>query len=189
MSAENQKAPRGKTVKRLRKIKTPTMRWPVESKEEVNDSIKRIGDLQRERVRIQAEMNDEINALNEIYAKKAKHPAEEINGRIASVQAWCESRRAELTKTTSKTVKFDAGEVSWRKCPPKVSIRKVEAVIQELQERGGERFLRKKVEIDKAAILKEPGAILKMGVKGITVSSGGEDFLVQPSEKKLEEAA
>ena len=65
----------------------------------------------------------------------------------------------------------------------------MDAVIQELQSRGGERFLRKKVEIDKAAILKEPGAILKMGVKGITVSSGGEDFLVQPSEKKLEEAA
>ena len=119
-------------MRRLRRIKTPALKWPANTKEEVDTAIRRIGELQRERSRIQAEMNDEINSVNELYAQKAKQPIEEIDGRIASVQAWCESRRAELT-TTSKTVKFDAGEVRWRKLPPKVSIRKVDAVIQELQ--------------------------------------------------------
>ena len=77
------------------------------------------------------------------------------------------------------------GEVSWRKRPPKVSIRGTEAVIQALQSDGLERFLRHKAEIDRAAILKEPD--VAASVKGITISSGGEDFLVQPFETKLEE--
>ena len=153
-------------MKRLRKIKTPTMRWPVQTKEEVDDSIRRIGELQRERSRIETEMNDELAAVKKSYEQKAEKPTEELRVRLASVQAWCESRRTTLT-AASKTAKFSMGEVSWRKRPPKVSIRETEAVIQVLQTNGLERFLRRKVEIDRTAILREPD--VAASVKGITV--------------------
>ena len=131
-------------------------------------------------------MNDEMVKVKKSYEQKAEEPTEELRVRLASVQAWCESRRGELT-SASKTAKFKMGEVSWRKRPPKVLIRGTEAVIQKLQTNGLERFLRHKVEIDRTAILKELD--VAASVKGITVSSGGEDFLVQPFETKLEEAA
>ena len=164
-------------MKRLSKIKTPTMRWPVQKKEEVDDAIKRIGDMQRERSRIETEMNDELAAVKKSYGQKAEEPTEELQGRLAAVQSWCESRRDTLV-SSFKTAKFSMGEVSWRKRPPRVSIRRTEDVIQALQTVGLERFLRRKVEIDRTAILKEPD--VAASVKGITVSSGGEDFLVQP---------
>ena len=167
-------------MKRLSKIKTPTMRWPVQTKEEVDDSIKRIGELQRERSRIETEMNDELAAVKKSYEQKAEKPTEELRVRLASVQAWCESRRTTLT-AASKTAKFSMGEVSWRKRPPKVSIRETEAVIQALQTNGLERFLRRKVEIDRTTILREPDVAAT--VKGITVSSGGEDFCSSPSRR------
>ena len=47
-------------------------------------------------------------------------------------------------------------------------------MIQALQTAGLERFLRRKVEIDRTAILREPDVAAT--VKGITVSSGGEVF-------------
>ena len=58
--------------------------------------------------------------------------------RLASVQAWCESRRTTLT-AASKTAKFSMGEVRWRKRPPKVLVRGKDAVIQALQTAGLER--------------------------------------------------
>ena len=85
MSVERQSAPGGKTMKRLRKIKTPTIRWPVQTKEEVDDSIRRIGELQRERSRIETEMNDELAAVKKSYEQKAEEPTEELRVRLASV--------------------------------------------------------------------------------------------------------
>ena len=72
-------------MKRLRKIKTPTIRWPVQTKEEVDDSIRRIGELQRERSRIETEMNDELAAVKKSYEQKAEEPTEELRVLLASV--------------------------------------------------------------------------------------------------------
>ena len=147
-------------MKRLRKIKTPAPRWPVKSIEEVDDSIKRIGDLQRERERIEAEMNDQLATVKESYEQKAAQPTEELRARLDAVRRWCEPRRNTIAPS-SKTGKFKTGEVSWRNRPPKVSIRGKEAVIQALQTAGLERFLRRKVEIDRTAILREWGGMEK----------------------------
>ena len=84
MSAERQSAQGGKTVKRLGKIKTPTMRWLVQTKEEVDDSIRRIGELQRECSRSETEMNDELAAVKKSYEQKAEKPTEELRVRLAS---------------------------------------------------------------------------------------------------------
>ena len=52
-------------MKSLARIKTPALRWPVDNKEEVDDAIRRIGELQRERSRIETEMNDELSGGEE----------------------------------------------------------------------------------------------------------------------------
>ena len=103
-------------MKRLRKIKTPALKWPANTKEEVDDAIKRIGELQRERSCIKAQMNNDLAAVKKSYELKAEQPTKELSGRLAGVQAWCESCRDTLVSAT-KTVKFSMGEVSWRKRP------------------------------------------------------------------------
>ena len=100
MSAERQSAQGGKTVKRLSKIKTPTMRWSVQTKEEVDDAIRRIGQLQRECSRIEAAMNDELAAVKKSYEQKAehRHPRRQSSrwarfvGESALQRSWYEER-------------------------------------------------------------------------------------------------
>ena len=60
-------------MKSLARIKTPALRWPVDNKAEVDDAIRRIGELQRERSRIETEMNDELATMKKSYEQKAEH--------------------------------------------------------------------------------------------------------------------
>ena len=117
-------------------------------------------------------MNDELATVKKSYAQKAEQPTEELRARLASVQSWCEGRWNTLT-SASKTAKFSIGEVSWRKRRPKVSVRGKDAVIQALQTAGLERFLRRKVEIDRTTILREWGGMEKATS---TYRSAGRDL-------------
>lgn len=156
-------------------------------REDVVSAIAEIGRLQRERDRIQAEMNDELSRVRERFEEMAHPYAEKIRQLSAGVQVWCEANRAELTvQGKTKTVNLSSGEVKWRMRPPKVVLRGVEMVLESLRLRGLERFIRVKEEINKEAILAEPEAVSQ--VKGISIARG-EDFVIIPFETKLEEVA
>jgi phage host-nuclease inhibitor protein Gam len=101
------------------------------------------------------------------------------------VRIWCEANRIKLTKEgRTKTAKFGAGEVSWRVRPPKVSVRGEGIVIEALKRLGLERFIRRKEELDKNAILAEPSAV--QDIKGLSISQG-EDFVIKPFASEIEE--
>ena len=94
----------------------------------------------------------------------------------------CEANRAELTNNgKSKSANLVTGEVQWRNRPPSVGIRGTDSVIETLLRLGLERFIRRKEEINKEAILNEPSAV--SGVAGITVKTGIEDFAIVPFEQ------
>ena len=100
------------------------------------------------------------------------------------VQGWCEANRDELTNNgKTKTANLVTGEVQWRNRPPSVSIRGADSVLETLLRLGLERFIRRKEEINKEAILNEPAAVA--GVAGITVKSGIEDFAIVPFEQTV----
>jgi len=58
----------------------------------------------------------------------------------------------------------------------------VEAIIEGCKVAGLEKFIRVKEEINKDAMLAEPDQAMK--VPGVTIKSGGEDFIIEPLELK-----
>ncbi len=158
-----------------------------QNREEVTQAILRIGLDQRERLRIEAAMNDEIAAVKTRYEAQAAPLNERIVQLQAGVQIWCEANKAQLTNGGKvKTVNFGAGEVKWRMTPSSVALKKVEALLKALREQGLTRFIRIKEEVNKEQILAEPEAVA--GIAGITISQR-EEFVIEPFETKLEEVA
>ena len=103
------------------------------------------------------------------------------------LQTWCEANRAELLDGHSKTVVFGNGTVAWRARPASITLRNVEKIIQWLKSRPLLGFLRMKAEINKEAMLSEPAEARR--VPGVTIASGGEDFIVEPIAVPLQEVA
>lgn len=171
-----------------RKIKTAAPRFAIpQSREDCTDYIARIGRAQRERERIQAEMNDKLAPIIAVYMARGRPHAETIKALSQGVQVWCDANREALTKGNKvKTANLASGEVRWRTRPPKVVLSKVEAVLKALKGLHLERFIRSKEEVNKEAILADREAV--QHVKGISIDQG-EDFVIVPFETELEEVA
>ena len=161
------------------------------SRDEVNQLIAEIGEAQRRRQSIELAMNEDIGATKKAAEEAAKPHNAAIAEKLATVHAWCVANRASITDDgATKTVKFAAGEASWRNRPPAVSLvkgTKAEDVIASLLGLGARfaHFLRPKHEIDKEAMLKE--ADLARTVPGVRIGSAGEDFALRPIALQLEE--
>lgn len=149
--------------------------------DDVAADIRTIGDLNRQLIRYQTEINDKLAETTAMYQPLLESLKEQIKPLQAGVQVWCEANRNDLTKGGKvKTANFTTGEVQWRQRPPSVSVRGVDAVIDALKRLGFCRFIRVKEEINKEAILNEPEAV--KGVAGITLQVGVEDFVITPFE-------
>ncbi len=170
-------------AKPAKRIKSAAAAYVLQNRDAVITDIKRIGDLQREASRLETEMNDAIAEITEKFAARIAPIKTDIETLSKGVQGWCEANRDELTNGGKvKTANLVTGDVSWRVRPPSVSIRGMDAVMETLERLGLQRFIRTKQEINKEAILNEPGAVA--GVAGITVKSGIEDFSIIPFEQE-----
>jgi phage host-nuclease inhibitor protein Gam len=156
-------------------------------RDEVIEAIAEIGRRQRERIRIETAMNDELARIREGWEKQAAPHLDVIKELSRGVQLWCEVHRDLLTQGGAvKYARLASGEVKWRMTPPKVVIRAVENVLDYLKQAGLDRLIRIKEEPNKEAILAEPEAVA--GIKGITITQK-EDFVIRPFETELEEIA
>ncbi|MEL4300963.1 host-nuclease inhibitor Gam family protein [Shewanella xiamenensis] len=165
-----------------KRIKAAAALYVPQSKQDVTCDIRKIGDLQREALRLETQMNDQIAAVAEAYSPQLEAIKKDLGVLTAGVQSWCESNRDELTKGgKTKTANLITGEVSWRMRPPSVSIRGIDTVLENLKSLKLDRFIRTKEEINKDAILAEPKAAA--GVAGITIKTGIEDFAIVPFEQ------
>lgn len=162
------------------KIKAVATIIACQSLEQVQDFIRHIGDKNREVLRLQAKMNDEVAAITNGYTKSINGLKQEIEQMTGAVQIWCEANRVKLLEKGLKTANLITGEVSWRIRPPSVNIRGKEAVIEKLKSLGLTQFIRTKEEPNKEAILEDVQAV--KDVKGITIVSGVEDFIINPFE-------
>lgn len=173
-------------TKKPTRLKTAATQAP-QSKEAVVEDIRVIGDLQRQRLRLEADMNDKIAALKELYAKDAAPINERIDVLQTGVQTWCEANREDLTHgDKTKTVDFVTGLVKWRIKPPSVAVRGAEAVIALLKASGLGKFVRTKEEINKDAVLNDQEAV--RGVAGLSINSGVEEFVIEPHDQQLDAA-
>lgn len=125
------------TKKKPKPVKTEAVAPTPQTREEVSAAIAAIGNLQRERTRIQAAMNDEIAAVKARFEAEAEPHNEQIKALTAGVSTWCAANRRSLTDGGKlKTHVFAAGEVRWRITPPKVLVRGTEAVLDGLRRCG-----------------------------------------------------
>jgi phage host-nuclease inhibitor protein Gam len=157
-----------------------------QNREAASDYVRIIGEEQRQLRRLEIEMNEAMANVKERFEQIADPLRKSIDARTEGLHTWCEANRDSLTQGGKvKTVALPAGEVAWRIRPPSVRITGAEAVLDALQRLGLTRFVRKKEEINKEAILNEPDAV--RGVPGIAINQG-EDFIVTPFEAELSAA-
>lgn len=153
---------------------------------EAEDWIRQIGEQRREVIRIEAAMNDELAVVKAGFEDQATPYREDIEALVEGVQAWAVANRDKLTQNGKRqSAELGTGSITWRQLPPKVTLRKVSNVIENLKKLGLTRFLRTKEEVNKDAMLAEPDAARL--VPGVSIGSAGETFTVEPFEAELAE--
>ncbi len=142
--------------------------------------IARIGELQRDLLLGQTALAEAIAKLKEDAAAAAAALQAEADQLVRGLQLWAEANRHALTDGGKrKTVALAGGTIAWRLAPPAVTIKGAEKVLQHLLDHGMEEFLRRKIEIDKAAMLGMPDRAAE--IPGVTIGSRGEEFVVEPA--------
>ena len=170
-----------------KKVKAQAAVGVMQSRDEVITAVAQIGELVRERTRIEAAMNDELAVVKARFETEAQPHGERITALTIGVQTWCEAHRSDLTQGgKTKTVQLPTGEVKWRVTPPSVSIKGTEAVLQLLRNKQLVQFIRAKEEVNKEAILADPKAVA--GIAGITINQK-EEFVIEPFAAQLDEVA
>lgn len=161
------------------RIKAPAHTVNCNSQDDLIACIARIGELEREKLRMTADADDKITSIKQTLGHAVEPLTGEIEAVQRAVQAYAETNRDKLTNGgKSKTIPFTTGEIGWRQRPPSVSVRAADTVIETLKKLGLGRFIRTKEEVSKEAILAEPDAA--RGIAGLTINSGIEDFFVVP---------
>ncbi|EBI4325636.1 host-nuclease inhibitor protein Gam [Salmonella enterica] len=171
-------------AKKTSRLKAAAASYTPQSKEQVSVDIKKIGDIQRELTRIEADANDQIAVIMNQNTPKVEALRAELDVLQKGVQTWCEANRSSITKGSSKTANLITGEVSWRTKPDSVSIKGAELVLEALKKLKLDRFIRRKEEINKDAILADKKAV--ENIKGISIVSGKEVFSITPFEQEIE---
>ena len=172
-----------------RKVKAAGANIPIPQDDgEARSAIREVGELNREIMRMTAEMNDKVAVLQEEYGNRVAPLREAVGVKIDGLKMYCEVNRDRLTGGGKvKFARFATGQVSWRLRPAKVTIRGIDEVIAAIKAVGlGERFLRVKEEPNKEAMLED--RVTAGMIRGVSIGSDGEDFIVEPFETELQEA-
>ncbi|MEY2688420.1 MAG: hypothetical protein RL375_2618 [Pseudomonadota bacterium] len=167
-----------------KKVKTAAAQQVPQNRDECAAQIRQLGDVQREIDRQTTAMNDEIAVITQKHQPELARLNELAAGHSAAIKTWCEANRKTLTDGDKvKTVNLVTGEVSWKKNPPSVTVRGVEAVLEALKRLRLKQFIRIKEEVNKEAILADDKKKWR-NVTGITVNTDAETFSITPFEQE-----
>ena len=171
-------------AKRATRVKSEVLEITLQTQDEVALAIKQIGDLEREQVRLSTQQADEKAAIDEKYTTELTALKEQVKPLQKAVQAFCESRRLELTNGgKQKTAYFTTGEVQWRVKPPAVVAKGIDGILESLRNLGLFRFIRTKEELNKEAMLAEPE--VARSISGVTIREGVEEFVIKPNDEEV----
>ena len=122
---------------KAKKTKTEALTVGIQDRADASVQIKRMGDLQREIERIQADHNDNVAELQKQADERVAPLMAEINAIHAGVQAWSEANRDALTDGGKvKFADLTTGIIRWRNNPPICSVSGVDAVLAGLESKG-----------------------------------------------------
>lgn len=169
----------------MAKVKRAAEAVPIpQTRDQAEAALARLGAIQRSLAVIAAAMEERVAGEKRLGEAEAKPLVTEAEALTQGLRLWAEANRHALTDGgKSKTVRLATGEVSWRTRPPRVVIRDAAAVLEALDQLQLHRFVRTKVEVDKEAMLREPGVARQ--VPGVSIGSEGEDIVLSPTEMPL----
>lgn len=159
-----------------------------QNREDAVFAVGRIGTLRRELAALKAVADEKIRLAGETLETSSAELATELAEHERGVQTWCEANRVALTNDGKvKFHDFGTGRINWRMRPPKVSIRGVEAALEACKTLGLKKlFVRTKEELNKDAMLADPDKARL--IVGVSISSEGEDFVIEPLELETSSA-
>ncbi len=171
----------------MAKAKAKALLRVPQTREDAVYSVGRIGTLRREIAARKAAADEAVRIVGEKVEETLAPLAEELQQHEEGLQAYCEANRLSLTADGKvKYHDFGTGRVSWRLRPPKVGIRGVEAAIEACKRLGLLQFVRTKEEINRDAMLADADTARQ--IARVSISSGGEDFVVEPVELETAQA-
>lgn len=171
----------------MKKAKAKAISRVPQSREEAVTAIGRIGIIRRQIAFERGLADEAIRLAGEKFEADTADLKQELKEHELGVQAWCEANRSALTNGGKvKTHEFGTGAVKWRLRPPSVTVRGVEAVIEACKRLGFD-FIRTKEEVNKEAMLAEPDKARL--IPGVSISSDGEEFVIEPAELRTSSVA
>ncbi|MBI3545974.1 MAG: host-nuclease inhibitor Gam family protein [Gammaproteobacteria bacterium] len=171
--------------KSKKQMKTTAILMPA-MREQAEQLLHEIGSLQREVVKIEANMNDKLAGIKKQFELFAQPLNQQIENKFQALHIWAEANRSALLKGKSKTVKLATGELLWRTRPPHVSLPKnQDTVVQALISADLGHLVRTKQEVNKDAVLDDVDAV--KGIAGIKIKRR-EEFVAKPFESQIERA-
>lgn len=169
------------------RTKTAALAAAIQSRDDAVEQIKRIGDLHREKARMQADFNDSVAVLQEEVDARIAPLTTEIEALEAGIHAWATANRDALTDGGKvKFADLTTGIIRWRNNPPKCSVSGIDAVLALLEANPAlERFIRVKKEVNKDAVLNEAEFFEANPVPGLKIVQGKEFFVIEPHNQEV----
>jgi phage host-nuclease inhibitor protein Gam len=173
---------------KISRIKTESFAVP-QTREEADRFLLRMGELQQEVLRIQADMNDALAPIKAQFEAKAAPLNSEVETLFQGLHAWAEANRAAELKGESKTIRMGAGELSWRLTPWAVTVRKADDILKLLRSSRKavwKTFIREKFELNKEAMLESAESRAEAEkIPGIAITRK-EEFAAKPFASEIE---
>ncbi len=134
---------------------------PIETYEDADGALLKIGQLEAEILKEEAELNDKIQTIREIYEIKTYVARTMKAGLEAELMSFCSDNKKDFEKPRTKDLMH--GTIGFRNTPPKVELLnrkyKWDTVVELLKKmRWGKEFVRVKDEVNKEAILEAVAA-------------------------------
>lgn len=165
------------------------------SKHELEEAIKKLGDLNREKKRLETETNDEIAKLQQSLAETVQPYDEQIKHIASGIKFYCDQNRKAIFGE-EKTANFLTGSVSYRKGKDSVDGKGLKNTVEKIMNgkkllvafnnlvlKFSKVFLNLEYSVNKNQILKYPTVAKKLGFK---IKPGEERFYVKPAEVDAE---
>lgn len=156
---------------------------PPKNRGDAEAYLERIGSIQREIQLNKTMLAEAIARVTAEMEEASAKLAEEHDRLFRGLQLWAEANRHALTDGgKTKTVRMANGSIAWRQAPPSVRIKAPEMALAFLIENQREEFLRRKIEINREAMLANPE--LASETPGVLIRSSGEAFVVETIGQK-----
>ncbi|MDE4016530.1 host-nuclease inhibitor Gam family protein [Glaesserella parasuis] len=171
-------------AKKAVRVKAEVHELNLQTADDVALAIKQIGDLEREQVRLSTLQADEKARIDELFTPQINRLKEEVKPLQKAIQAYCESRRDELTNGgKQKTAYFTTGAVQGRAKPAAGGAKRNDGLLESPGKLGLFRFIYTQEEIHKAGMLGGPD--VARSISGVTIREGVEEFVIKPNDEEV----